>query len=61
MINVHDSSSHHPNPHHTIGSNGGGGNSQSLAHSLSLKRLKTPKIKAKDELHTPPMERNGIL
>lgn len=33
---------------------------QNLAQSLSLKRLKTPKLKLKEELTTPPIERSAI-
>jgi hypothetical protein len=29
-----------------------------LAHSLSLKRLKTPKMKYKEDGNTPPLEKN---
>jgi hypothetical protein len=29
-----------------------------LAHSLSLKRLKTPKMNQKEDGNTPPLEKN---
>lgn len=56
MINVHEPQHQHLNPHHTLPSSSGG---QTLSHSLSLKRLKTPKMK--DDPHTPLLEPHQLM
>lgn len=50
MINVHEPQHPHLNPHHTLSSSSG---THTLSHSLSLKRLKTPKMQ---DPHTPLLD-----